>query len=47
MLLNDESGEGLTALSSCCGSVLVSKIGTEIIVCSKCDKEFVLMENKK
>ena len=40
MLLNDKSGEGLNALSSCCGTILLSKIGTEIIVCSKCDAEF-------
>lgn len=42
--MNDNNGEGLTALSTCCGIVLLSKIGTEIIVCSKCNTEYQLVK---
>ncbi len=37
---------GLTALSSCCGFELESKIGTSIVVCSKCNTEFQLRRIK-
>lgn len=34
----------LEPVSPCCGEYLVSKIGTEILVCSKCEIEYELKE---
>ena len=34
----------LPPISSCCGSYLVAKKGTNILVCSKCDSEFRLIQ---
>ena len=48
MCLSFDEGRGrLTALSSCCGNILLSKIGTEILVCSKCDTEYQLIPMNK